>query len=118
MGFFSWITQDTGRSICNTYSGKKPFRVILIDNKGNKYVEEDYEGYGEFGGVDFYELLAVMNGLETREEGIDLAYADNQDDVLYPNLVESDDWEWVNENPETCEFQGYFYGDGEENFDD
>jgi hypothetical protein len=131
MGFFSWITQDTGQSICNTYSSKKPFNVIMLDNKGNKYVEENYEGYGEFGGKDFYELLAEMNGVVERDkvqlqgqeyteymksEGIDLVFKDNPSGdntpgVLYPNLVESENWTWKDEGPESCPDQGYFYDD-------
>ena len=43
MGFFSWITEDTGRSIVNAYSGLETFKVIMTDDKGNQFVEEDYE---------------------------------------------------------------------------
>ena len=50
MGFYSWITQDTGRSIANAYSGLETFNVIMTDDKGNQFAEEDYEGYGVFGG--------------------------------------------------------------------
>lgn len=119
MGFFSWITQDTGRSICNTYSDRPTFKVIMLDNKGNKYVEENYEGYGVFGGKDFYELLAEMNGLSTRDDGIDLCFMDNPSGdntpgVLYPNLVESEDWEWCNFGPVSCSDQGYFYSNHED----
>lgn len=127
MGFFSWITQDTDRSICNTYSDREPFKVIMLDNKGNKWVEKTYDGYGEFGGKDFYELLAEMNGVVCelegeeytefmRSKGIDIAFKDNPSGdktpgVLYPNLVESETWTWENDGPESCEHQGYFYPD-------
>ena len=33
MGFFSWRTQDTDRSIANDYSNRKTFTVVMIDNK-------------------------------------------------------------------------------------
>jgi hypothetical protein len=41
--------------------------VVMCDDKGNKYVEECYEGYGVFGGKDFYELVAEMNGHKVTE---------------------------------------------------
>lgn len=64
MGFFSWKTNDTRRSITNKWSHSKPtFRVYMTDHLGNQWIEDDYNGYGEFGGKDFYELLAEMNGL-------------------------------------------------------
>jgi len=60
MGMFSFFTQDTDERIVNG----KPMHVVMVDNKGNQYVEECYEGYGVFGGKDYYELLAEMNGHE------------------------------------------------------
>lgn len=113
MGFFSWKTQDTNRSIANHYSSRKPFRVFMHDNKGNKWQENHYEGYGEFGGKDFFELLAEMNGKSTREEGIDLAYGDEP--FISPNLTERKEWEWVNRSPDDCECQGYFYDNDDKN---
>ena len=62
MGFFSWITQDTLESISNRHSFKDTFTVYLVDDKGNKWKEDNYEGYGEFGGKDYYVLLDEMNG--------------------------------------------------------
>lgn len=138
MGFFSWITQDTDRSICNTYSDREPFRVIMLDNKGNKWVEDNYEGYGVFGGKDFYELLAEMNGVVERDKvqlqgeeytdymrgkGIDLVYennpsGDNTPGVLYPNLVEDENWKWRNTGPFSCPDQGFFYPDIPEDEDE
>ena len=41
--------------------------VVMCDDKGNKYVEECYEGYGVFGGKDFYELVAEMNGYTSKD---------------------------------------------------
>ena len=116
MGFFSWFTQDTDRSISNSYSTRKPFPVYLLDDKGNAYYEPEYEGYGEFGGVDYYELMAEMNGLgdseDPRNAGIDLAFQEDQTNVIYPNLVEEKDgWVFDPIGPETCPDQGYFYSD-------
>ena len=109
MGFFSWKTQDTRRSISNVDSTRGSFFVAMHDNKGNIWTETEYDGYGEFGGKDYYELLAEMNGLTTRVEGIELAFSKKP--CLYPNLTESVQWNWVNEEPEHCDDQGYFYED-------
>lgn len=107
MGFFSWHTQDTDKSIANHYSERPTFRVYMTDNNGNQWVEDSYDGYGEFGGMDYFELVAKMNGLGTRSEGINCYY--DSKDCLYPNLSESPDWVWRNEKPKSCSDQGYFY---------
>ena len=113
MGFFSWITQDTNRSIANQYSNRKPFTVYMHDDKGNVWKEDNYEGYGEFGGKDYYELVAEMNGeISDRQIGIDIAFKDYSPnpDIKYPNLTETPDWTWVPEEADICNEQGYFYG--------
>ena len=130
MGFFSWKTQDTDKSICNQYSGRKTFRVQMLDNKGNVWTEDNYEGYGVFGGKDYYELLAEMNGITNedtdrlRGAGISLAFSKGNhsgvgtDGVYYPNLVENaDGWVYEMAGPDNCEFQGYFYDDEDGNED-
>ena len=142
MGFFSWKTQDTDRSIPSQYSNRSTFRVQMLDNKGNVWTEDNYEGYGVFGGKDYYELLAEMNGVVERDKvelqgeaytdymrgkGIELAFKDNgsgdhTEDVLYPNLIEmADGWNYLPGGPESCEYQGYFYDeedlDGEEDYE-
>jgi len=133
MGFFSWNTQDTDKSIANQYSNRKTFRVQMLDNKGNVWTEDDYEGYGRFGGKDYYELLAEMNGFtsdktgdeytdEARGFGIDIAFKDNgsgvaTEGVYYPNLIEkADGWVYEMGGPDTCDYQGYFYD--ETDYDD
>jgi hypothetical protein len=141
MGFFSWNTQDTDKSIANQYSNRKTFRVQMIDNKGNVFTENEYEGYGVFGGKDYYELLAEMNGFvsqkgltyevdgeaytdEARGFGIDIAFKDNgsgvaTDGVYYPNLVEqADGWVYEMGGPDSCDFQGYFYDEEDYDGDD
>jgi hypothetical protein len=109
MGFISWKTQDTKRSIANAYSSRATFSVVMTDDQGNQWQEDEYDGYGEFGGKDFYELLAEMNGKKTRDEGIDIAFGDKP--YKSPNLTESTSWQWVDEPPEVCYDQGYFYSD-------
>jgi len=109
MGFFSWKTQDTNRSIANCHSSRKTFPVTMTDNKGNKWTSKFYGGYGEFGGKDFYELLAEMNGEESdRDIGIGLYFG--KEPFLSPNLHEYPDAKWENRAPQDCEYQGFFYG--------
>jgi hypothetical protein len=120
MGMFSWKTNDTDRSIANQYSCRDTFTVHMLDDKGNRYTEEKYEGYGIFGGKDYYELLAEMNYPEAKEigtdpdklrtMGINLQYGNTDDGkIRWPNLVENPDIDWQNKQPKNCEFQGFFY---------
>ena len=111
MGFFSWKTCDTNKSISNSFSTKGAKKVKMIDNQGRFWIEENYQGYGIFGSKDFYSLLAEMNGKNGREEGIELAFADDTKDIKFPKFVEVDykgNYEDL-PNPQNCEFQGFFY---------
>lgn len=137
MGVFSWMTMDTNKSIPNNSCDRKTFKVYMIDDKGNVWEESNYEGYGVFGGKDFYTLLAEMNGLtcdkyekdskewnnEMRSLGIDLAYSkdpnrgDHTPGVKYPNLVRSlTNWTYLEAGPASCPDQGCFYDD--DDYDD
>jgi len=102
-GQFSWMTQDTDNQI-----GSEPENTITVymhDDKGKTWKEENYEGYGEFGGKDYYDLVAEMNGYtaddveelggvfkELRSIGIKLAFGElepkNGGPVLFPALTE------------------------------
>ena len=109
MGFFSWRTSDTHASISNKYSSRHAFAVKMLDNQGNEWEEKQYEGYGDFGGRDYYELLAHMNGLVTRSEGIRLAHSGEA--CLRPKLVTAScsiAWSALPDST-ACEYQGYFY---------
>jgi hypothetical protein len=119
MGFFSWITQDTRRSIQNVHTGLE-FPVMMTDNKGNRWIENAYDGYGNFGGKDYYELLAEMNGLTNREEGIDIYFGNKNThpNALFPNLTEDMQWTWRNERPDDCPNQGFFDYDADDYEDD
>lgn len=132
MGFFSWKTVDTNRSIANSYSRRKTFPVTMIGfgDEGIQTInlEKDYDGYGVFGGVDFYELMARMNGFterdlcedykELRQIGIHLYYHPetfqdqlNDRPIAYPQLFEKNppiDVDFSN-RPDSCECQGFFY---------
>ena len=131
MGFFSWKTNDTHRTIWNKFTDAgNTFRVFLRDDKGNEWIEENYEGYGEFGGKDYYALVAEMNGFEASDDtseaqqalrciGIALSFyqrehwdADLREHmkgrtVLHPNLCEYE-MPWFNQKPEVCDTQGFF----------
>ena len=91
-GQFSWFTQDTNQQIGSEDENTLPF-VYMHDNKGNKWLEKRYEGYGVFGGKDYYELLDQMNGGSgDRSEGIRLAFDDaavTAGKVLFPALTVS-----------------------------
>jgi len=132
MGFFSWKTSDTNISIPNNYSNRETFTVHLITKDRQIFTESDYDGYGVFGGKDFYELVAELNGItegtteEKRKKGINICFKDNPSGEFngtfeYPKLVEElpsesnweQDWEKL-PYPETCEYQGFFYEEDEE----
>jgi hypothetical protein len=97
----------------------------MITPDGRVFTEKEYDGYGVLGGKDYYELLAELNGLPSdRSAGIDLAFknngsGDNTPGVIYPKLVEDLDEDDVKgqyenlPNPQTCEYQGFFYYDDE-----
>lgn len=113
-GQFSWMTQDTGEQIGSEKENR--ITVYMYDNEGNQYKEDKYDGYGEFGGMDYYELLAKMNGYseedleevkgpfkEMRQLGIDLAFGklktkDKGRKVLFPALVEDPKFLWKRHN--------------------
>ena len=80
-GQFSWMTQDTGQQIGSQDENMIP--VYMFDDKGKYYYENDYEGYGVFGGMDYYELLDQMNGGSgDRSKGIDLAFDKSKEGSL------------------------------------
>jgi len=109
-GQFSWMTQDTGEQIGSERENR--ITVFMYDNEGNQYKEDKYDGYGEFGGMDYYELLARMNGYteedleevkgpfkEMRQLGIDVAFdklktKDKGRKVLFPALVTDPRYNW------------------------
>ena len=100
-GQFSWYTQDTNQQIGS--EEQNTITVYMYDNKGNVYKESNYEGYGVFGGKDYYDIMALMNGYtkqdikpgsDLRQLGIDIAFdklpTKNKDGKkLYPALVSS-----------------------------
>ena len=119
MGLFSWMTQDTNRSICCESSDRVPFTVYMhgMGPKGEHIVfrEDHYQGCGVFGGKDYFELLSEMNPPlhgppeGHRKRGIVLANA------TYPILTESSARPASFKKPcERCPGQGFMYDDEEE----
>ena len=113
MGQFSWKTQDTNKSISCL---EQKFKVVMRDNHGNKWVEEDYQGYGVFGGKDYYDLLAEMNGFsadnlpegfnELRLVGLKITFDNLVEHPIYPSLTEDGSWH-DGKQPECCPHQGW-----------
>ena len=110
MGFFSWKSE--GRSISNVHSIRGAYTVYMVAPDGRRWREDAYEGYGEFGGKDFYELLAELNGEESnRDIGIELQFRSPDDrKVIYPRFTTDPDKKWEDlKDPKNCPHQGYFY---------
>jgi hypothetical protein len=134
-GEFSWLTHDTKQQIGS--DPQNTINVYMFDDQGNMWVEKNYEGYGVFGGKDFYELMAEMNGYtiedlkgkeDLRDIGISLNFdkkkQKNGKKVLYPALVTNKNYNWkrhdFTEEPERDPNQGWFvgYDDEDEDYND
>lgn len=119
MGFFSWETSDTNKSIPNIYSSRNTFPVYLLLPHGGYLEETAYEGYGDFAGQDVYALVARWNmpekctGCEEdRILGIEIACNDKDNaNLRYPiKIVENKDLKYVEAKSSiNCKYQGYFY---------
>lgn len=57
MGSFSWYASDTKRAI----RSHNPFPVYALRPDADPLLETEYDGYGEFGGQDIYDLVADWN---------------------------------------------------------
>jgi hypothetical protein len=88
MGQFSWISKNGEQIRSEMHHGQKVWMAYLDENdKVQTVVEPEYEGYGEFGGLDYYEVLAKMNGKETRDDGIRIAFNEMHiDEPVFPQL--------------------------------
>jgi hypothetical protein len=122
MGFFSWKTADTKKSIYNIYSGKEVIPVHVLCPDGGVISEDAYTGYGKFGGYDVYALLARWNIPEQCKDKQGNWLTDDEIRVLgirmdSPSnnlkyrikIVEDKTLSYADvEASENCPYQGYF----------
>ena len=114
MGFFSWKTSDTKKSISNRYSVRGALPVYLITPYNEKIFEPNYEGYGVFGGQDAYALLAKWNCPEkcNGDVGHDryIGILLKAKELKYPlKFAEDSGFNYEDlEAAENCPEQGYF----------
>ena len=123
MGFASLKTMDTNESIANDYTGN-PTKVKFI-MPSDWYILEGVtnDGYMRFGGRDYFEMIAEMNGYPYDEEkyernpdylrsiGLDL-YFNHRDSIQVPKPVSmsyTGTYTDLPHFPEECDYQGYFY---------
>ena len=101
MGNFSWITIE-GNQIVNIWCKVLPqrrFMVYMHAPGGLVWEEPQYGGYGIFGGKDYFELLAELNGGETRADGIELLYSKEKKANIFPILSEKETYSGNFSNP-------------------
>jgi len=140
MGFTSFLTADTGRSISNMYSSKGALPVYMHRPGVRRVYEPAYEGYAVFAGLNVFEEMARINGV-TRESA--LAVWPGRDDALliagvyllsegedevkdlaerlgiakplvFPQFTEGGKAKGLDytRRPESCPDQGFFYENG------
>ena len=115
MGVFSWLDCKTNKAI---KIGERCYVLIPQKFGGGHICEYSYNGYGEFGAVDIFGLIAEWNTTnaealdadELRDIGIDLAGSDEDNKALaYPIKITTDE----NAKYEECNYskidpnQGY-----------
>lgn len=131
MGYFSWLTSDTNKSIPvlrsdEIFNMTVNGPVYLLCPNGDVLEERDYSGFGRFGDKDVYELVAMwnapercydengnlLNTHELRRIGIELAcYDEDNFKLKYPiKIVENRNLSYDEVIPsKQCPDQGYFY---------
>jgi hypothetical protein len=121
MGFFSWKTSDTNESIPNCYSSRQTFTVYLLRPGKEPLREDNYEGYGVFGGLDVYLWAAEANAPDqltddpddNRSLGISLCFGKESKSIIqkYPiKLVRNPNLKYEDVGPsKNCKYQGFFY---------
>lgn len=119
MGFSSFITQDTDEEIWNDYT-EHPTKVKILTPEGEYMSGVTNNGYLRFNGIDYFEIVAKMNGYEFDEENPNkLSSIGNElfsrdDDVIkYPKIVSMSfkgKYEDLSRKPEFCAGgrQGYW----------
>lgn len=135
MGFFSFITKDTNKIIYNVYSKHYPkgAMVSYMVNPKTKEIfkEEKYDGYGSFGGKDFFVLYAELNDLITEDIKDDITkirsvaiehYYYYDGEKIYPVIIENlenlEEMLKTNIEPEDHVGQGYWNRFGYNEYED
>lgn len=96
MGSFSWYASDTKRAI----RSENPFPVYALRPDTEPLLELDYDGYGNFGGWDIYDLVADWNRkyLSEHPDFMILQYGEHWNESLQmyipapPKRVDSFEW--------------------------
>ena len=116
MGFFSWKLADKPeQTIFNQHCDQGPTPCIMLLPDGTQYLELEYDGYGDFGGHDFYSEVSLLNGGDgDRMHGIDLMQVNKFEcappGIKAPKLVSVECSRPYADLPnnKTCPTQGYF----------
>lgn len=121
MGFFSWRTSDTYRSISNAYSSRGSLPVYLITPDNKKIYEPCYEGYGVFGRHDVFALLAQWNfpdkctGNEETDRNIWFNLTpDERNNIKFPlkfSENKNKNYDDLRPSSNDYKYQEYFYDD-------
>ena len=111
MGFFSWKCAKSGVSVASRYNSDVWDSECYVVTPNGIIYEEAYEGYGDFGGFDIFELL----GEGDRIVGIEKYHDKNRRDELpfVPKIViaayyKGESYDELEES-EMCPDQGYFF---------
>jgi len=111
MGFFSWKCCKSGISIASSYNSEVWNSECYVVTPHGIIYESAYEGYGDFGGFDIFELLG--NG--DRTLGIERYHGENRREELpfVPKIViaayyKGESYDELKES-EMCPYQGYFF---------
>lgn len=120
MGFSSYLTSDTKKSIWNIYTGLSR-TVYMLQPNGLPPIRDDaYLGYMVFGGVDVFVWIAKVNGITDladeeayRNAGLKIMYDDEHNHNLYLPRFSFNKNAIYEElpNAEFCPNQGFFTGD-------
>ena len=98
MGFFSWECAVSGKSIRNKHTDEGATPCVVVFPNGKTIEENDYDGYGVFGGVDVYEMFSNWKDPKDKPYPIKIVAKENYNGQKYADLPES---------PQ-CDSQGFF----------
>jgi hypothetical protein len=124
---YIYVTDNQGNQIEGYYNGygsvitnlKKWKEAIELDkkflrdarDKGIKVHYTDVDANQRKYEVDIHQIIAQMNGKETRDDGVGLYFErlrEGNNDILLPLISESPSDKWNNDVLEDCPNQGFF----------